>query len=65
MVKFVAKERNPNEPCFIYEEEHEMIIDLKPPADLREAEELAKTLNDRIKKITYDPDSLPPTGGRG
>ena len=64
MSKFTAKVRNPGERCFVYDEDGELIIELKRPADLAHAEMVEKFLNDNVDEIKSDPDSLPPTGFR-
>ncbi len=64
MSKFTAKARNPGERCFVYDEDGELIIELKRPADRAHAEAVEKFLNDNVDEIKSDPDSLPPTGFR-
>ncbi|KAB2918520.1 MAG: hypothetical protein F9K29_08105 [Hyphomicrobiaceae bacterium] len=59
MVKFVAKERNPNEACFVIDEDSQLVFELQKPADLAQAEAVAKYLNTNVRavgsnaKITY------------
>ena len=62
--EFTAKQRNPGERCFVYDEDGELILELKRPADLAHAQAVKKFLNDNVDEIKSDPDSLPPTGFR-
>ena len=50
MSKFTAKQRNPGERCFVYDEDGELIIELKRPADLAHAEAVEKFLNDNVAR---------------
>jgi hypothetical protein len=44
MVKFVVKEREENEACFVIDEDEGLIFELKPPADLAAAKAFAADL---------------------
>ena len=62
--EFTAKQRNSGERCFVYDEDGELTLELKRPADLAHAQAVEKFLNDNVDEIKSDPDSLPPTGFR-
>ena len=51
MVKFVAKERNPNEACFVIDEDSQLVLELQKPADLAQAEAVAKFLNQNVRAV--------------
>ena len=62
MPQFMAKERNPGEPCFVHDEESEVIYELHPPADLAHAERVAEFLEENVRETKVNSNSLPPTG---
>ena len=67
MVRFVVKERDLNEPCFVIDEDAGLILELNPPADLEGAKAFAAYLNGNVRKIRYDTsrDKHPPEPIRG
>lgn len=67
MSQFIAKERGPNDPCFVYDEDNETIYELHSPADLAHAERVAEFLQDNVSEAKPNPDSnsMPPLGVRG
>lgn len=51
MPKFTAKERDVDEACFVVEENSKLIIELNKPADLAQAEAVAKYLNRHVRAL--------------
>ena len=54
MCKFTVKERDQGRPCFIVEEENRIDLEIRAPADLSHAHEVAAFLNRHIKEVTVD-----------
>ena len=54
MGRFTVKERDHDRPCFICEEESRVYLELRPPADLAYAKQVAAFLNRYITEVTVD-----------
>jgi|RhiMethySRZTD1v2_1073278.scaffolds.fasta_scaffold1752262_1 hypothetical protein len=57
MAKFVASERDRAQPCFVYEEELDLIVELMAPANLEHARKVADFLNANVREIKFNPDT--------